>query len=85
MSQRQPKVGEPVVYVDPVGVAHPALVTNPWGPTCVNLVCVSSDDKKTDGYGRQIERYSSCSHKSVVPVHGNYWRFADEEGKSTEK
>lgn len=81
---RLPLVGEPVVYVDPVGVAHPALVTAPWGPTCINLVYVSKDDSRRDSYGRQLERAPSCSHATVVPVHGNYWRFPDEPAKPTE-
>lgn len=83
--KRMPKVGEPVVYVNPVGLAHPALVTAAWGPTCINLVHVSSDAQKGDTYGRQTERQTSCSHASVVPVWGNYWRFADEAPKETEK
>lgn len=82
---RQPRFGEPVIYVDPVGLQHPALVTRPWGPTCVNLVFVSSDTNKEDTYGRQIERQSSCVHASVQPVHGNYWRFVDEAAKETER
>lgn len=85
MEPRQPQMGEPVVYVDPVGVQHPALITNPWGPTYVNLVYVSKDRARTDSYGQQIERQSSCVHASVQPVHGNYWRFVDEEPKPTER
>lgn len=84
MEQRMPKVGEPVVYVDPVGQAHPALVTQPWGPTCINLVTISRDSNKQDTYGRQIERFTSMPHQSQMPVHGNYWRFADETPKETE-
>jgi hypothetical protein len=82
---RKPQFGEAVVYVDPVGVAHPALITQPWGDTCVNLVFVSKDDAKHDSYGRQLERSTSLMHQSVVPVHGNYWRFSDEEPKPTER
>lgn len=82
---RQPQCGEVVVYVDPVGMRRPALVTQPWGPTCVNLVFVSGDESRSDSYGRQIERQSSCVHVSVMPVHGNYWRFTDEPGKPTER
>jgi hypothetical protein len=76
---RTPEYGSSVVYHDPVGRAHQALVTAPWGPTCVNLVFVSSDESKVDTYGRQIERQTSCVHKGSTPVHGNYWRWPDEE------
>jgi len=82
---RQPQYGEPVIYVDPVGVKHDALVTNPWGPTCCNLVYVTRDASRRDSYGQQIERQSSCVHASVQPVHGNYWRFPDEAAKATER
>jgi hypothetical protein len=83
--QRVPRMGEHVVYVDPVGVRHDALVTQPWGPTCCNLIFVTNDEARRDSYGQQIERQSSCIHKGLSPVHGNYWRFADEEGKPTER
>jgi len=76
---RKADVGQVVVFHDARGAAHKALVTVAWTETCVNLVLVSGDEKKEDQYGRQIERETSCSHKSVQPVHGNYWRFEDEE------
>lgn len=85
MEQRTPKVGEAVVYVDPVGVKHDGLVTNQFGPTCANVLWVSGDESRTDSYGRQVERMSSCSHASVNPAWGNYWRFPDEPGKDTER
>lgn len=77
--QRTPHVRETVIFHDPVGREHPALVTAVWSPTCINVVYVSSDDAKTDPYGRQIERATSLSHKSVNSAHGMYWRFEDEE------
>ena len=83
--KRMPKDGDAVVYVDPVGVVHPALVTAAWSEDCVNLVYVSSDASKRDSYGRQIERTTSLMHASIVPVHGNYWRFHDQEAKPTER
>ena len=76
---RMPKVGDAVVYHDSKGVPHNALVTAAWSDTCVNVVMVSGDESQTDTYGRQIGRETSCQHKSVHEVHGNYWRFADEE------
>ncbi len=76
---KQVKLGEAVVYVNPVGVPRPALVTAVWGPTCINVVTVSDNEKEGDSYGRQIERFTSLSHKGQTPVHGNYWMFQGEE------
>jgi len=79
MDERLPTVGGVVVYHDPHGNPSDALVTAVWSATCINLIIVSRDDKKTDEYGRQIERYTSMSHKNTMKVHGFYWRFPDEE------
>ena len=73
------KVGEAVVYYNPVGKPHAAIVTAVWGPTMVNVVYVSSDETRTDTYGRQTERATSLGHKSTTQVHGQYWAYADEE------
>lgn len=74
------KVGDPVIYHNPVGRAANALVTAIWGVTCLNIVLVSLDETKKDSYGRQIEHVSSCLHKEVLNgVHGNYWRLPNEE------
>lgn len=84
--ERKAKVGEPVVYVDPTAVAHAGLVTAVWGPKCINLVFVSSDENKSDTYGRQIDRSAtSCNHQSQHVAHGNYWRFPDEQPKESER
>ena len=83
--ERNPKMGEAVVYVDPVGQAHPAIVTQPWSKDCVNVAFVTRDDKRRDPYGQQIERSTSLMHQSVVPVHGNYWRYVDETPKDSER
>ena len=39
---------------------------------------VIKDEKKTDTYGRQIERMTSVIHKSRQPAHGNYYIWPDE-------
>lgn len=85
--ERAYKVGEHIVYVDPFGVEHDALVTIWWGlehyksaggePGC-NLVYVSGDENKDDPYGRQIERSTSVVHKGKQPAHGNFWKWSDE-------
>lgn len=73
------KVGDPVIYHDPVGKPSNALITAVWSDNCVNVVLVSDDENRTDSFGRQIERKTSLSHKSVMPVHGNYFRDQNEE------
>jgi hypothetical protein len=81
------KEGSPVIYVDPVGVEHAALVTNCFGPDgqidpaipdqlkyAINLVWVEDDESKRDSYGRQIARNTSISGQSEYTAHGNYWK-----------
>lgn len=76
---RMPKVGEVVVYHDEKGEAHNALVICVFGEDCINFVRVNPDKSRDDSYGRQIDRLTSQVHKSRTPVHGNYWRWPDEE------
>jgi hypothetical protein len=78
MADRMPELGQLVIWHDSVGKSHHALVTAVWSKTCINVVFVSSDESRKDGYGRQIERQTSVQHKSIQP-HGFYWRFPDEE------
>lgn len=73
------KVGDIVVYVDPTGKQHKALVTAWWGADCCNLVYVAGDEEKRDTYGRQIERETSVSRKSENWPHGNYFMELGEE------
>ncbi len=78
------KVGDPVVYVDPVVVPHNAVITAVWSETClkvvyVNVVYVSGDKSKEDTYGRQIERQTSLLRKDIQTVHGQYWMLPGEE------
>lgn len=84
LSNRMPQHGEAVVYVDSVCQAHPALVTAVWGEKGVNVVFVSRDVNKTDHFGRQIERNTSCLHQTLQPAAGNYWRYVDDAPKATE-
>lgn len=79
VGQRKPNIGDVVIWHDPYGNPHNALVQAVWSPACINIVLVSYDDSKQDTYGRQIEHQTSQVHKSLQPVHGYYWRFPDEE------
>ncbi|MEW6212313.1 MAG: hypothetical protein AB1631_28555 [Acidobacteriota bacterium] len=82
---KAPEVRQHVIYCDSRGMDHDAIVTIVWpnmggaGKPGVNLVYVSNDEARQDSYGRQIERATSVSHRSVMNVHGNYWRYTDEE------
>lgn len=76
---RKPYVGCHVIWTDAVGVDHDALCQCVWSDTCINLVFVSGDENRKDGYGRQIEHQTSCTHVSNMGVHGFYWRWSDEE------
>lgn len=76
---RIPKLGESIVFCDPKGMDHDALITAVWSETCVNIVYVSSDENRKDSYGRQLERETSLVHVSQSEVHGFYWRFHEEE------
>lgn len=69
-----------VIYTTERGVDRKALVTAVWGngACAINVVFVSADDSKKDGYGRQTERESSVCHVSVMHVHGRLWRHMDE-------
>ena len=76
---REPKIGEAVIWHESDGTPANALITAVWGPKCINVVIVSVDVNKQDNYGRQTERRTSCSHKTLTNVHGFYWRFPEEE------
>jgi hypothetical protein len=79
MEQRN--VGEAVIFVDDVKREHFALLTAVHGAgdkPCVNLMYVSSDENKTDTYGRQVERFSSCVHISNNSAQANCWKDLHE-------
>jgi hypothetical protein len=61
-----PKVGDPVMVTNEVGVVHHGIVTAVHGPQCINAVYVSADDTKNDPYGRQLERLSSLAEKGSM-------------------
>ena len=77
------KPGDAVKVVDERYADHIGLVTAVHGSfdagyvPCVNVVYVSGDQTKADGYGRQVERLSSLQHLSQgpsgMPHPGRYW------------
>ena len=76
---KQPEVGDAVIFVDPRGVDHNAIVITRWSSNMINLVRASDATDQTDSYGRQIVRDTSVPHKTNSPTHGYHWRWADEE------
>lgn len=86
--ERKYEVGQHVMYIDSLGVAHKALVTVWWmdvefyraenGEPGCNLLYVSGDQLKTDCYGRQIERSTSVVHKTKQSAPAFYWCWPDE-------
>lgn len=87
-TERKFEVGASVVYGDSFGREHNALVTQwfaatpelmaEYGSPGCNVLFLSSDEKKVDGYGRQSEHQSSVIHRTKQPAGGNYWRWPDE-------
>jgi hypothetical protein len=76
--ERELKFGQEVIFIDPYKREHRALITDVHGNTCCNLVFVSDDEKKTDDWGRQLERESSCVHISQNEARAHCWKHIDE-------
>jgi len=73
-------IADAVLFVDPHGQEHDALVTAVHGTDeypSINLVFGTLDDALTDQYGRQISRYTSVVHRSKQAAHGMYWAEFD--------
>ncbi len=77
-------VGQPVIFIDEHRVERPALVKHVWpgmpqqGIEGCNLVFISPDEDRKDGFGRQIENRSSVVHISMQPGGGHAWKFPHE-------
>lgn len=89
--ERTLDIGDSIKVVDETGNLRDGLVTNHWHdgrrtlkegecPT-INVAFISADPAKNDPFGRQVERLSSCSHKTTTNAPGRYWFFADEGRK----
>jgi hypothetical protein len=76
---RQANLGDHVIFTDPKGNDHHALVQTVWTNPTINVLFVSSDENRRDSYGRQVEHATSVPHVSCVTVHGFYWRHPDEQ------
>lgn len=83
LNQRKAKdtdVGGHVIFTDPTGREHDALITAVWGPACINVAYVLKDPTQTDNYGRKTNKqYTSISHGNMVQAHGNFWTWPGEK------
>lgn len=76
--------GDHVIFVDAKGQEHDALVTEVFGSEtwtrdyegpCINVVFVSTDENRTDQYGRQLERVTSVVPLDRQFAKGMYWKL----------
>jgi len=71
------KVGDAVIYIDPVRKKHPALLTEVHGEEnskpAVNLIWVSDNPAETDPYGSQTKHECSCCHIDNNSAGANCW------------
>lgn len=86
IEQRMPQTGDLVIYHDPVGNPHNALVTGggfEYSPNqatgWLNVVFTCADPNMKDNYGRQLARETSVSHVSQTAAWGRYWRWPEEK------
>lgn len=76
---REEHRGRACVYVDPRGRAYDAIITEVWGPQCVNVVYANDVEGQQDHYGQKLIRATSVMHGAVQQAHGNYWLLPGEE------
>lgn len=76
---RETHRGTHCIFVDPRGYQYDALITEVWGPQCVNLVYVNDVEGQRDNYGQKLLRATSVVHVSMQQAHGNYWYLVGDE------
>jgi hypothetical protein len=71
---------------DEINLTNSPEHQNAFYVPCCNLVYVSDDKNKTDPYGWQLERATSCSYgrQSMTPFLGMCWAWPDEEDEAKE-
>lgn len=77
--KRETHRGTACTYVDPRGKAYDALITEVWGPQCVNVVYVNDVAGQSDNFGQKLQRATSVMHGSIQQAHGNYWLLPGED------
>lgn len=72
----EPRVGQNVLWYDPKGKPHDALITCIHGPGAtpsINVVVVNLEEGQRDDYGQKIARETSVVHEDNQSAHGRYW------------
>lgn len=82
---RETHRGKACVFFDPYGHPHDALITEVWGPQCINLVFCNPTEGQRDSYGQKLVRFTSVMHGNLQQAHGNYWLLPGEERKLPEQ
>ena len=75
---REQHRGKACIYVDPRGKAYDALITEVWGPQCVNVVYCNDVEGQSDSYGQKLIRQTSIMHGALQQAHGNYFLLPGE-------
>lgn len=75
---RETHRGKACIFFDPRGRAYDALITEVWGPQCVNVGYVNDVEGQHDNYGQKLMRSTSVMHGSIQQAHGNYWMLPGE-------
>tara|TARA_B100001146_G_C16162243_1_gene426184 strand:- start:1015 stop:1302 length:288 start_codon:yes stop_codon:yes gene_type:complete len=75
---RETHRGTHCIFVDPRGKEYDALITEVWGPQCINLLYINDHEGQRDSYGQKVLRASSVMHGSMQQAHGNYWLLPGE-------
>jgi hypothetical protein len=79
----QKDIGTHVIFADPTGKQHDALILAAWGPHCINVVYVVDDPNQKDNYGRKTYKgATSVMHGNYQEAHGYYWLWPNEERKA---
>lgn len=76
---RETHRGTACVFVDPRGREYDALITEVWGPQCVNVVYCNDVEGQSDNYGQKLLRATSVIHGGIQQAHGNYWLLPGED------
>ncbi len=70
---REEHRGAAVDFYDARGRRYDALITEVWGPQCVNVVYVNDVEGQRDNYGQKLLRATSIMHGSLHQAHGYFW------------
>lgn len=76
---KAPAAREAAVYYDSRQRPHPALVTERWSDTCINVAFLSLNEGAVDPHGRQLDRQTSQVHASFNDMKACCWDVIEED------